>query len=159
MINDPPLEVLPDGPCFKNTVIDLAGVRVRHGRTPYKSGEPCKHLTLIHSESERRVWCEDCNRTIDNYEAFKIFARHFSEMVSKAEYRLAEANAAMSKAARGRAVKTLDRIWSGNVMAVQCPHCKGGLLPEDFADGASASWSREMELAGRRKSSKPTDQK
>lgn len=52
-------------------------------------------------------------------------------------------------AARLRAVKALDKAWSGNVMAVDCPHCRWGLLPEDFVTGGIGQQSRELETARR----------
>lgn len=52
--------------------------------------------------------------------------------------------------ARLRAVKALDKAWSGKTMAVPCPHCDGGLLPEDFVTIRSAT-SRDLELARRRR--------
>lgn len=154
-MDDIPLEPLGDGPVWKATVIDLAGVRLRHGRTAYKDeSKLCAHRNLIFSTTERRVWCEDCNRTIDSFDAVVTFSRFFEKMIAEVMDWRQKAWGAMRGAARLRATKALDRIWSGNVMAVQCPHCKGGLLPEDFANGANSAWSRELEIAERRKSAK-----
>ena len=146
---DPPLEVLPDS--FFGQVVDLAEVRIRQGRTPYKFKE-CKHKHLIFCTSERRVWCEDCERTIDNFDAFLIFTRHFEEMEQDARHKISRANEAMKTSVRRRATKELDRAWSGrNEMAVCCPHCHIGLLPEDFADRGSSCISAEIERARRRR--------
>lgn len=47
--------------------------------------------------------------------------------------------------------KELDRAWHKGAYAVACPHCRGGLLPEDFADSGLALISREMEEARRKR--------
>jgi hypothetical protein len=148
--HDTPLEVLPDGGSFRGTVIDLDGVRIRTGRTPFRV-KSCEHRNLIYSQSERRVWCEDCERTIDNFDAFQKFARQFEGMLSLAKHRLQEATEALAGAARLRATKVLDRLWSGRTTAPCCPHCGKGLIPEDFANGAQRTVSLEWELAQRKK--------
>jgi len=68
-------------------VVDLASVRIRLGRTPFKA-KACEHRSLIDSLAERRVWCEDCERTIDNFHAFLIFTRKFEEMLQEARHRM-----------------------------------------------------------------------
>jgi hypothetical protein len=52
---DPQLEVLPDGGCYMSQVVDLASVRVRRGRTPFKA-KAREHRSLICNPTERRVW-------------------------------------------------------------------------------------------------------
>ncbi len=147
---DPPLEVLPDGGRYVSQVVDLASVRIRVGRTPFKA-KICEHRSLLYSPSERRVWCEDCERTIDNFDAFLIFTRKFEQMLREARHKrhkMQAADEAMKSSVRRRATKELDRAWGK--MAVSCPHCHGGLVPEDFAAGTSMC-SREIELARRAK--------
>lgn len=145
---DPPLEVLPDGGCYVGTVVDLDSVRIRAGRTPYKL-KTCKHHHLIYNQIERRVWCEDCERTIDNFDAFLIFTNKFESMLREANGRMATATEALNSAARLRATKTLDRMWSGRRMAPCCPHCNRGLLPEDFMNGACSAVGTDYEKARR----------
>lgn len=148
---DPPLEVIEDGGRYVGQVVDLADVRIRQGRTPYKF-KNCDHHSIIYCTSERRVWCEDCKRTIDNFDAFLIFTRKFEEMVRDARHKMDRADEAMKSSVRRRATKELDRAWSGRAeMAVCCPHCRTGLLPEDFADRGSSRVSAEIERARRRK--------
>lgn len=147
---DPPLEVLPDGGTYHGVVVDLDKVRIRLGRTPYRV-KNCEHKALIYSPSERRVWCENCERTIDNFDAFLIFTRHFERMESEARHKLTTAQEALNSAARLRATKALDRMWAGGKMAPCCPHCHAGLLAEDFANGVGAAMSKELVLAGRRR--------
>jgi ribosomal protein S27E len=133
------------------TVVDLAGVKLRWGARDHKAPRPCEHLSLVYNQTERRVWCEDCNATVEGFDAFMTITKHFERMMSDAQHKSRTASEALRHSARLRATKELDRTWSGNVMAVACPHCRGGLLPEDFAGGAGSAWSRELEIARRKK--------
>jgi hypothetical protein len=152
-MSDDPMEPVPSGGMFRNVVIDLAEVQIQHGRTPYKVRR-CEHCRVFYSQSERRVWCRDCEQTVDPFDAFKMLASRFHEMLSAAERKMTKADEALKKTARLRATKELDRMWSGHQMAPSCPHCGGGLLPEDFADGAASAVSREIEEARRRAAAK-----
>lgn len=154
MSDDLPLEELPDAGQYHGTVIDLDGVRIKLGRTPYRAGKPCEHKSLIYCQSERRIWCEECKRTIDNFDAFLTYTRHFSSMVREAESKLRTADDALKATVHRRATKHLDHAWSGGLCAVACIHCGGGLLPEDYADGVKARTSRELEMQRRKKSGK-----
>ena len=131
-------------------IIDLAGIRVQWGLPATKRQDRCDHNGLLYSEEERRVWCGKCNRTVENFEAFMVFVRHFREIESAARVKMRKAEEAMRSSVRRRATKELDRLWAGEGRAVSCPHCKNGLLPEDFANGVG--WSaREYELARRKR--------
>lgn len=136
-------------------VIDLAGVRIRWGRSTAKYKETCEHLRLTYSQTESRVWCDDCSRTIENFAAFMTVVKKFQEMMADVRNKTHTANEAMKATITKRGTKAIDRAWSGQVMAVACPHCRGGLLPEDFANGVAPMTSREIELA-RRARIKPT---
>lgn len=146
---DPPLDPVTDSSRYLAEVIDLSGVRVRLGRTSYKI-KKCEHKKLIYCQSERRIWCEDCDRTIDSFDGFMTLTNHFAGMLSQAKSLTAKAVEAMKSTARLRATKELDRIW-GRSMAPCCPNCKHGLLPEDFADGAAGTYSAEFVRASRAK--------
>lgn len=149
-IKDPPLEVLPDGGSYVGVVVDLDSVRIRTGRTPFRM-KTCQHKRMIYNQTERRIWCEDCERTIDNFDAFQTLTRHFEAMERDARHKLSTAQEALAGSARLRATKELDRIWSGRRMAPCCPHCNGGLIPEDFAGGVRSTTSLEFEIAKRKR--------
>jgi hypothetical protein len=147
---DEPLQPFGDDVGFAlNRVVDLAGVRLRRGRT--KPGvRECPHMNLTYSDTERRVWCDDCSRTIDNFDALMVVTRHFEQMMAAARRHETRAREAMEASLVSRAAKKVDEAWRGRGLVPACPHCHRGLLPEDFADGA-ALISREMETARRRK--------
>ena len=137
---------------YHHVVIDLDKVRVALGwpRTPRHLR--CQHLSMVYSTEERRVWCKDCESTIDTFDAWLVLIQNFEGMMRDVRSRLAKAAEALAAVVIRRAAKELDRSW-GQKMAPCCPHCRRGLLPEDFADGAAGAVSVELER-GRRKSSR-----
>jgi hypothetical protein len=141
----------PIAPLDGGKIIELAGIRIARGLNNAKLKEKCSHKRMVYDTAERRVWCEDCSRTIDAFDALLVMIEHLDEMCSEARRKLSEAREVHGKTARLRATKMLDKVWSGNVMAVACPHCRKGLLPEDFAGGASSAWARDLEIGYRRK--------
>jgi hypothetical protein len=128
-------------------IIDLAGVRIQAGLAKQNQSR-CGHKALIYDQRDRRIWCEDCERTVDNFDAVMLMVRHYQAMVREARLRLQKANEAFAASVRRRATKELDRIWNGR-MVPNCPHCNRGILPEDFAAGAASIQSLELERARR----------
>lgn len=149
MSEDP---IIPDAGSapFRCEVIDLAGVRVEFGR-PARTVQRCEHKRVTYSQEERRVWCRDCERTIDGFDAFMTFVRYYEHIERAVRQKMTEANAAMEATIHRRATKAVDKAWSSGLPAISCPHCRGGILPEDFADGVTRRSSREYELARRKK--------
>jgi len=141
--------ILPTG-----ELIDLAGVRIQRGIPKYNPNQ-CTHRNILYCDNgrDRRIWCSDCEKDIEPFDAFMIFARQFEGMISEAQDMRQKAAEALRATARLRATKVLDKAWSGNVMAVACPHCRGGLLPEDFARGSDQT-SRDIEIARRKRKAK-----
>lgn len=133
---------------FGSPVIDLAEMRIAFGRgKDFK--KVCKHRSLTYDPSERRIWCKECESTVDNFDAFMTLVGHFHEMERAARAKLARAAEVEKATLVKKASRELDRRWNKRPpMAVACPHCRGGLLPEDFEDGGWAM-SREMGIARR----------
>jgi hypothetical protein len=159
MIEDPPLVPLAvvygeEGLRRSGAeIIDLAGIRLQAG-TAASSQPVCQHKALIYNQIERRCWCEDCTRTVDNFDVVMIMVRAYGTMLREARLRLAQAREATKAAARRLATKELDRVWGGK-MVPNCPHCQRGLLPEDFANGAASTQSKELEVARRARQLQP----
>ena len=123
---DPPIEHYPG-----TNVIEIGEARVQRGFGKY--GGKCLHNKLTYCTRERRVWCCDCERTIDNFDAFeKLVSQHQSgwDRIRNLQEELTNA---LKHSVRRVAAKNIDKIWRGNKMAPVCPHCKAALLPEDFA--------------------------
>lgn len=144
--------ILPDDGASPHSavVIDLAGIRVQWGRPKYRPGGPCPHKSLSYSQSERRVWCRDCERTIDSFDAFMVFVSNYQAMLREVNSKARIAEETLKSRINRRGAKEIDKVWSGRKMAILCPHCHGGLLPEDFVNGR-ATTSRDIELARRKR--------
>ncbi|NFV79979.1 hypothetical protein [Magnetospirillum aberrantis] len=148
------LEVDPNVTPRWAEVINLADVRVQFGRPRYPGGRVCDHRSMFYNVEDRRVWCRDCEKTIDGFDAFLVLVKHFAAMERAARHKLDQAAAAEKAHLGRRAAKELDHAWSGRQMAVACPHCRGGLLPEDFTERGISATSREIELARRNRGDK-----
>ena len=152
-IDDNPL-VPQEGstPRFAASVIDLGGVRVEYGM-PRFYNRRCDHHKLVYNSGERRVWCSDCERTIDGFDAFMTLAHNFHKMMDSARTHLQRAEAAEKAKIVLIGAKEIERTWR-HKLAPCCPSCRAGLLPEDFARGASSCVSMELTRAVRAKQSK-----
>jgi hypothetical protein len=151
-MSDDPIEPLGKNQRHIAEIIDLAGVRVQWGLSKTPKVNRCMHKNLTYSSAERRVWCQDCKKTIDNFDAFFVIVQGFQKMEASVRQKMEKAEAAMKSSLRRRASKAIDDAWSSATPAICCPHCKGGLLPEDF-ENIPAKTSREYEIARRRKKS------
>lgn len=136
-------------------IIDIGEFRIRHGRTPYKEEKMlCRHANLIVSQSERRIWCEDCQKDIEPFEVVLKFQREWGRIDAHYRSEHAKAQEALSATLIRRAAKSIDRTW-GRKMAPCCPGCNIALLPEDFANGAISAVSMEYEEARRKRDGRP----
>jgi ribosomal protein S27E len=129
-------------------VIDLAGIRIQWG-LPKNRANRCTHDDMVYDSRERRVWCKSCETTVENFDAFRRLVDEFARMEAAARRKMTAAEEALTATLNRRATKAIDHVWSGNKMAVGCPHCRKGLLPEDFDNGVGLRMSREYELARR----------
>ena len=135
------------------SVISLADVRVARGWS--RPSKVCGHKSLVYSSKERRIECKDCDQQVDGFDAFMVLCAHFHSMESASRSREARTKEALGAVIIRRAAKAFDKAW-GRKMAPCCPHCRGGLLPEDFANGAASSMGQEFEIARRKRPTTPT---
>lgn len=112
-------------------VIDIGELRVSRGqsRRPHSA---CPHRRLTYDPRERRIWCRDCERDIDGFDAFTILAEQCHSFHAQNARRAKELAEAEQFQARSLAVKALDRLWRSRTTVPCCPHCRRGLLPEDM---------------------------
>jgi len=133
-------------------VVDLEGVRIARGIAQRKApafGE-CQHQHMNYDLHERRVWCEDCEKTIPTFDAFMGLVDWWQKITNSLKRRAEQVAAAEQASLISRAAKALDDVWRRRKMAPCCPHCRAAMLPEDFADGVDAMVSGELERARRR---------
>jgi len=111
-------------------VVDIGDIRVARGlsRRAYSG---CQHRQLVYDKNERRVWCKDCERDIESFDAFELVVAQFYDAKRHYETMQREVEEAQQHNLHLIACKNLDHVWRGK-MVPACPHCKAGLLPEDF---------------------------
>lgn len=143
------LEEGRSGGSYTHGVIDLAGVRVARGWKKYRAYE-CEHKNIVYSTADRRIECRDCAQVVDAFDAFLTLCKYFDKMRLEAQADRQRAWEAEQASIHRIAAKELQRVWS-HKMAAGCPHCKRGLLPEDFKRGPSFAVSRETEIAARKR--------
>lgn len=130
-------------------VINFGDIRVARGltRRPYTG---CKHVALVYDKHERRVWCKDCERNIESFDAFMALVENFHDANAIYVRMKADALEARDHNLHLIAAKNIEKAWRGRTMAIPCPHCRGGLLPEDF-EHIRSMCSAEIERRKRKK--------
>ncbi len=151
-MSDDRLEPLETAGMYVDNVVDLAGLRIRAGRRPHNAKE-CSHLNLTYSSRDRLIWCEDCSRNIDGFDAFLLLTSKFERMIYDVRRRKKLADDALRSTLVRRAAKELDSRYLGN-MAPVCRSCRDAILPEDILN--SGSVSIEIERARRRRAALDT---
>ena len=141
---DPPIEALNyvSGP----TVIDIGDIRVARGMSR-RPASACKHQHMRYDRNERRVWCVDCERDIEGFDAFQLLAEQAHEFAARLERREKKIAEAEAFQVSSLAAKEIDKVWRSRKMVPACPHCRLGLLPEYFSDGVPSQLGRDYALA------------
>lgn len=140
---------------YRHNVVDLDGVRVAVGWRK-RTAKVCGHKRLVYGATERLIECADCQQPVDAFDAFMVLTKHFEGMLSEARSRQFRADEALAATVHLRAAKEVERLWRRG-MAPHCPTCRGGLLAEDFANGASATGADFIRAARKRaKEADPT---
>ncbi len=129
------------------SVISLADVRVSRGWS--RPSKVCEHKSLVYSSRDRRIECKECDQPIEAFDAFMTLVRHFDSMEDAARRREHQTKEAAGAVIVRKAAKALDKAW-GRKMAPCCPHCRTGLLPEDF-ETIGSMVGQELERARRRR--------
>jgi len=130
-------------------VVTIEDLRVARGKTrrPLSS---CRHKQLVYDETERRVWCSDCETEVEPFDAFMQLVGVFSSAKIKIDRRMQELAEAEKFALRSRASKRMDEYWRSQTMVPLCPHCHGAILPEDVVGGLAQA-SKSIEIAARKR--------
>lgn len=130
-------------------VVDIGDIRVARGlsRRAYSS---CRHAQLVYDKTERRVWCKDCERDVEPFDAFESVVGQFYHAKRHYEALQRQVEEAQAHSMHLIACKNLESVWRGNKMAPACPHCREALLPEDFKTlglRVSAELARQKRIA------------
>lgn len=137
------------------TVVDIGDLRVARGlsRRPYSG---CNHLKLVYDGQERRIWCSDCEKNIEAFDAFELLVSRFSSATAELGRNRMELDEAILANIRSIAARNLDKAWRSRTMVPACPHCGSGLFPDDFRHGhSSLGIEYARAIAARRKKQAP----
>lgn len=132
------------------TVIDFGDIRVARGLSRRSKLLECPHMDMVYDQSERRIWCRDCENDVEPFDAFRAMVEQASKFRNWALGKTKEIAEANGHALISRASKVVDAAWRSRRLSPCCPHCGDVLLPEDFADGIYSSASTELERQRRR---------
>lgn len=134
-------------------VVDIGDLRIARGmsRRPY---HVCKHAKMIYDQNERRIWCSECECNIEPFDAFEQLVSRYNDAYNDISKRIANVAEAEANAVISRAAKNVDHAWRKRNLSPCCPHCRGVLLPEDFATGIGQSFNSDMERQRRMAKSK-----
>jgi hypothetical protein len=117
-------------------VVDFGDYRVQRGFSR-RAHSGCAHNNVLYDEKERRIWCSDCERDVEPFDAFLSLIEPYSRAVEKLERRYERLKEAESFQIRSVAAKNIDEAWRKRDMVPSCPHCGHGLFPESFKNGCS----------------------
>lgn len=131
-------------------VVDIGDIRVARGMSR-RPASFCKHKQLHYDNLERRIWCADCEQSIDPFDAFELIVKNLYDAEYRIKRRSKELEEAEKFQIRTLAAKNLDFAWRKRNMVPACPTCGCGLFPEDFKDGIRTSIGREYAEAKRRR--------
>lgn len=137
-------------------VVNIGDVRVARGLSR-RARSSCPHNQMIYDQTERRVWCKDCETDVEAFDAFKLIVEQHSRACDHIEKRHKDLVEAEAHSLRTLAAKNIDKAWQRRSMVPCCPHCSMGLFPEDFKNGIRGMMSREYAeaMAKRRNANKP----
>jgi hypothetical protein len=131
------------------TVIDIGDLRIARGMS-LRPVALCRHNRMIYDAKERRIWCPECETTVNAFDAFARLVESYAMASARIEKRRTELAEAEKFQMRHRAAKVMDEAWRSTSMAPACPHCSRGILREDVAKGV-AMVGVEFERARRAK--------
>jgi hypothetical protein len=112
-------------------VVDIGDIRIARGlaRRHYSG---CPHRRLVYDTHERRIWCKDCERDVEPFDAFTGLIEPYTRSLKELENREQKIAEAESFSIRSLAAKQIDQAWRSRNMVPACPHCGNGLFPESF---------------------------
>ena len=147
--SDEPIDPIP----LENNIIQLGEYIFKEGRrrNRFKNGEDCPHKTITYCSESKRVWCVDCESTLDTFDCFERLLNQWDQNIHIINKRFEKVKAAEEHTLRSRAAKALDDIYRRRKMVPACPHCKRGLLADDWLTGHQYTVSKELEIRRREK--------
>ena len=134
------------------TVVDIGDYRISRGMTrrPFSG---CPHHRMSYDRQERRIWCRDCERDIEPFDAFIGLVENYGRALKDLYQRRERVEDAEKHNVRSLAAKVIDKAWRSRTTIPACPHCNQGLFPEDFKNGVGLVLGRDYAAARAKKTS------
>lgn len=134
-------------------IIDIDVVRATIRQNTRYEKSHCKHSRITVDSDAGTIDCDDCKKSLSAFQVVVSWAKQWGE-IEKAVNRQKLRAQAMSKTMRTyrirlRALRELEKFWWKGNMLPCCPHCKRGLMPDDFTEVPPLMVSREYELKRR----------
>ncbi len=139
-MSDAPID--PQDYLYGPKVVQIDDLRVARGLTR-RPASSCRHKQLVYDQSERRVWCKDCETDVEPFDAFFGVVQVWEQASNQHKRRERELAATEAFTIISRAAKVMDQAWRKKSMVPLCPHCGDGLLPGDVVGGVAMA-GREM---------------
>lgn len=121
----------------------------------------CQHHHIILDPEHGTIECEDCGKSLSAFVTLSKFVDGWNRIQEWKDKIVADGHEAHKAAQRRlatvyqttkkykphlRAIKAFEKLWRRD-MGPCCPHCGNALLPEDFAEGARSTHSRNYEMS------------
>src|SRR3954471_13728802 len=125
MINEPPKDppIEPQEFLSGVTVVDIGDIRVARGLSRRPSSS-CKHMQLNYDSIERRIWCADCEKNIEAFDAFEQIVGQFTAASRKIDLRVSQLKEAENFQVRTLAARNIDLAWRSRNKVPACPSCR-----------------------------------
>lgn len=131
-------------------VVDIGDLRVSRGLSR-RVHSACRHANMVFDRSERRIWCKDCEKDVEAFDAFNQIVEQWASAYKDIDRRTKQVEEAESNSLVSLAAKQIDKIWRGRRNVPACVCCGHGLLPEDFKDGCKTLIGRDYALQKRKR--------
>lgn len=130
-------------------VISLEAWRMRR---PGSATPRCLHPRTTIDELRGTVECRDCHAPVSAFWVLGQVAREENRCLENIRRLRAEAQELEGWVPFLRAMRKLEKRWRGRATLPACPHCHGGLWPDELE---RSSVSLSLEIARRKKANIP----
>lgn len=133
---------------MSENIIDFDTLKIfrkRHNTT-FGANKECDHSQLEMEDHGEIVRCVKCKAQVSAYWALQFVASLLAQRERKLDSRSREIEAAKNHNFHLIAAKEVESAWRSK-MAIRCPHCGGGIIPEDRP--GSSMMSKDIEIRRR----------
>ena len=84
--------------------------------TPVTHDDVDAVVGMVYDQNERRVWCKDCEKDVDAFDAFVGLVEHYSGALKRLERDRKQVEEAKAFNVRSRAAKAINEAWRSRTM-------------------------------------------